>query len=81
MTHRNHMFDTKFRDGVRQNAGGIDVVGNETVGYVAFREERSWCSIENGTFRHAGVARQKQTPELICTAETYCKWNTPATQE
>ena len=56
MTHHNHVPDAQLRNCVRQNADGVDVVGDETVGDVTLGEERSWGRIEDGPFGHTGVA-------------------------
>ena len=52
VTHHNHMVDTQLGDGVRQNADRINVVRNETVGYIPFSEERSRRRAEDGAFGH-----------------------------
>ena len=57
MTHDNHMLNTQLGDGIRQNANSVDVVGNKSVRYVAFSEERSGVRIKDGAFRHTGVTR------------------------
>jgi len=60
MTHHDHMSNTQLGNGVRQNADGVDVVRDKTVGDVTLSEERSRGRVEDSTFGHTGVAATQE---------------------
>jgi hypothetical protein len=75
------MSNTQLRNGVRQNADGVDVVGNKTVGDVTLCEKRSRRRTENGTFGHTRVAGRNEARGQCSVTKTFVGRNAPAPQE